>query len=116
MIIKVFSNLNLKPNNMRNLKTTMIAALLMLAAVGEVVAQERWEFATVRSTFGYSSIVFTTAENQEVIPTKPKENEKELIKKVNDLSLQGWEVFNTTDASGGSADIIKSYYLRKKKN
>jgi hypothetical protein len=34
-----------KPNNMKNLKTIMIAALLMLAAVGEAVAQN--DFSTV---------------------------------------------------------------------
>jgi hypothetical protein len=33
---------------MKNLKTTMITALLMLAAVGGVTAQEKYEYATVK--------------------------------------------------------------------
>ncbi|MES2619798.1 MAG: hypothetical protein V4615_03025 [Bacteroidota bacterium] len=95
------------------MKTTIIT-LLLLAATSALVAQEKYEYAILRSTAGFSAVIFTTSDNQEVISTKPKENEKELIKKANELSQQGWEVFNTTDAGSG-IDFIKTFYLRKKK-
>jgi hypothetical protein len=95
----------------KNLKTTMIAALLMLAAVGEAVAQEKWEYANVKANL--SAVMFATADNLEVIPTKLKENEKETLKKLNELNDKGWEVYAV---SADPPNNITVYYLRKKKN
>jgi hypothetical protein len=39
---------------MKNLKTTMIAALLMLAAVGGVAAQDKWEYASIQYSYAGS--------------------------------------------------------------
>jgi hypothetical protein len=87
----------------------------MLVATGGLLAQEKqekYEYATVHSSG--MTIYFTTAENQESIPTgiKGKEYMRDLLKKVNELTDKGWEVYNSTFTD----NVTIMYYLRKKKN
>jgi hypothetical protein len=93
---------------MKNLKTTMIAALLMLAAVGEVVAQEKYEFAIVCN---YGTDLTIAKHSTEVIHL-PKGSDAwgELIKKVEAMNKDGWEVYNSTS----SDNVSHAYYLRRK--
>jgi hypothetical protein len=111
-----------KSNNMKNLKTTMIAALLMLAAVGEVVAQEKWEYATISYYWGYAKLS-VSLDGKQFLEEKvelPKGeagpyNSNPLLNKVHEYEDKGWEVMNVNavpSAGGGAAYFA---CLRKKK-
>jgi hypothetical protein len=88
------------------LKSLILTFTLTLFAVSGLLAQDKYEFATVHN-YGDALIVFTTSENQESTPTKGKEANKDILKKINELSEKGWEVYDTDHGV---------YYLRKKKN
>jgi hypothetical protein len=117
---------------MKNLKTTMIAALLMLAAVGAVRAQEevdypdfpsqdgliaqvKYEYATL---YSLDRMVFWNAEKSEIVEFDKKDNFiSGTMKKLNELSEKGWEVYGVTETlvtKKGGITAFK-YHLRRKK-
>lgn len=93
------------------LKSIFLTSIFSLFIVSGLWAQEKYEYATLR-TFN-TAVVFTTSDNQEVTPSKMKEIEKDLLKKLNELSEKGWEVYSTAAVQGS---MEASYFLRKKKN
>ncbi len=88
------------------LKSFILSITLTLLAVSGLIAQDKYEYATVYA-YGSNAILFTTAEVQESTPTKLKDFDKDLLKKVNELSEKGWEIYTVSNGI---------YYLRKKKN
>jgi hypothetical protein len=98
---------------MKNLKTTMIAALLMLAAVGEVVAQEKWEYSIV----GIENLkVVVTGQNKEKFPIeKALDFDVAVMRKVQEMAKEGWEVVNAAPTFGSQGTIsFHVFYLRRK--
>jgi hypothetical protein len=101
---------------MKNLKTTMIAALLMLATVGGVVAQEKWEYAKVFAWTGglnangiYVTISGKEAERIEVdwkAVNKYVQDVTPFLNYIEKMTEEGWEVI-TVDSG--------TYYLKRKK-
>jgi|ERR1043165_2662290 hypothetical protein len=104
-------------------KSSILTVVLSLFLASGLLAQEKsitekYEYATVRGNWGgnciNSKVIFTIAGNQEIVSSTVKDGEKDLLKKVNDLSNEGWEVYNNTALEGSCA--YATYYLRKKKN
>jgi hypothetical protein len=109
----------LKPIHMKNLKTTMITALLVLAMVSGAMAQEKWEFAIIRYTaiqkdysISYSDESGLKSQNGKAT-TAAYYDLSHLVRYLNELSSQGWEVYSTGN-NETAGEII--YHLRKKKN
>src|SRR4051812_38495759 len=104
---------------MKNLKTTMIAALLILAAVGEVVAQDKWEYAIITLNKSRiplaSSIEILRSDNQVTEKVSKTEDGQLLFKKLEEFTSQGWEVYQSNMSPVGNGDAY-AYFLRKKKN
>jgi hypothetical protein len=97
-------------------KSLLLTAIFSLLLVSGAWAQDKYEYATLRATINGCSpanIVFTTVDNQEIFQNKAKEADKETLKKLNELSDKGWEVYNITDSGNG---CVLTYHLRKKKN
>ncbi len=92
-------------------KSLLLTAILSLLIVSGAWAQEKYEYAIVKIAT-LNEINFVTADNIESIKTQSSQIDKDVIKKVNELSNQGWEVYNTT----ASNSVFIIYYLRKKKN
>ena len=88
------------------LKSLILTIGLTLFAASGLLAQDKYEYATVYA-FNLNSIRFTIEGNQETTSTTPKNCEMDILKKVNELSEKGWEVYNVNNGI---------YYLRKKKN
>jgi hypothetical protein len=103
---------------MKNLKTTMIVVMLMLAAVGSAVAQEKYEYACVY--YNSSENVVSTSingvdfekEKITIASTKGLWDLNPAIKKVLDMQEKGWEVYNSGVSSAPNGVI---YFLKKKK-
>ncbi|MES2619799.1 MAG: hypothetical protein V4615_03030 [Bacteroidota bacterium] len=99
---------------MKNLKTTIITALLLLAIVSGAVAQEKYDFAVVSYTLLPKKVRISI--NGE-FTAKGGEGSKDLydfspvLREVADMQEKGWEVFNTYGMEGASLVFI----LRKKK-
>jgi hypothetical protein len=104
---------------MKNLKTTMIGALLMFAAVGEVAAQEKYEYAivTLNKSFGAasSSIEIYRSDNQQVEKVSKAEDVQRLFKKLEEFTNQDWEVYQSTMSLPTGSGESFAYFLRKKK-
>jgi hypothetical protein len=108
---------------MKNLKTTMIAVMLMLATRGEVVAQEKYEYAvvslektppnTMASAYPTKLSVFSSS-GQSSEKVDKDIAERTLIQKVEEFTNNGWEVYQSNSASG--LMYMYTYFLRKKKN
>lgn len=96
------------------LKSLFLTSLLTLLFIGGVVAQDKYEYATV-AIRGYNvTVIKATEVNTFPIP-KGVDFDKEQIKKVEELNQEGWELFNTTTTAVGSY-VSYQFYLRKKKN
>jgi hypothetical protein len=107
---------------MKNLKTTMIAALLMLAAVSSALAQEKWEYATVSCSWAYQklSVSIDGKEFYEEKMDLPKPENKEfnsnpLLNKIHELENKGWESVSVTCGSGTAGNTVYFAYLKRKK-
>jgi cytochrome c556 len=92
-------------------KSIFITILLSLFVMSGVRAQDKYEYATLIKYGG--TIKFITAESEEVIQQNGKDAFTQVLKKANELSDKGWDVYNTT-ASEGNTTV--TFYLRKKKN
>jgi hypothetical protein len=106
---------------MKNLKTIMIAALLMLAAVGELVAQEKWEYAAV--AYSYGKIVISIAgkevksvevQKEEMMPDK--KNMNPVLKQLQELSDAGWNWFNSSESMDNTGFFHYHFYLKREKS
>jgi hypothetical protein len=106
---------------MRNLKTTMIAVLLMFAAVGESVAQEKWEYATLSYVLSQQRIIISI-NGTEIKKIDAKDNSRDYhdtnpaLAEISKMNNEGWEVFSTGSVAGSSASNVMVFYLRKKRN
>jgi hypothetical protein len=101
---------------MKNLKTTIITALLLFAAVGGAVAQEKYEYAML---YQLDQLVFWNAEKTEIIKFDSTAGWiRGTMKKLNELSEQGWEVYSVTETLLNKKDGISQvkYHLRRKKS
>lgn len=116
---KVYFQLT-KTKNMKNLKTTIITALLMLAMASGAVAQEKYEYAAV--AYSYGTIVISiggkevktvTVQKEETMPDK--KNLNPALKQLQELSDNGWEWFNSSESLENSGFLHYHFYLRKKK-
>jgi hypothetical protein len=99
---------------MKNLKTTMIAALLMIAAVGGVGAQEKYHFARVAiNTLNGKEIEIVTDNEPEkpVYIDKAAGRIKQLLKVVHQMTAEGWEVINAVENG-----VEITYFLKKKES
>src|SRR4051812_42739959 len=109
---------------MKNLKTTMIAALLMLAAVGELVAQDKYEFASICYDFYYGgskALSITTPSGYEKKKIDFGNQEKEpmnmtfFFAEITKLQDEGWEVMTITSAPHNTVDVTQTAFLKRKK-
>lgn len=100
-------------------KTTIITALLLLAMVSGAVAQEKWEYAIIRYTCVGKDYSISFSDESGLKSQNGKSTTaayydlSHLIKYLNELSFQGWEVHSTGN-NDSAGEII--YHLRKKKN
>lgn len=93
-------------------KALLITLLLSLSAVS-LWAQEKYEFAILKkSSWG----VFFKTENGTETLAVSKTDDKDTIqlKKLGELTAQGWEVFSVTESTESGTAV--SYHLRRKKN
>jgi hypothetical protein len=101
---------------MKNLKTTMIAALLMLAAVGEVVAQEKYDYAIIFADPNGKPIIHkVTNTGHEQLKTSSKGSDlygqlQDLLNVVHNETANGWEVINIIPLNISSTE---RFYLKK---
>ena len=96
-------------------KSSILTVILSLFLASGLLAQDKYEYAIVEVR-GFKIAVATSGEVQ-TYPYKG-DTDVELLKKVEELTQQGWELFNTTTISSNVATTIGShiFYLRKKKN
>jgi hypothetical protein len=97
-------------------KAILITLLLSLSAVS-LWAQEKYDYAVVRLTVTMSAkiVVATNSGVSETITEKGDASLVALIKKVEELSQAGWEVYSNSEVINNSFNGT-TYYLRKKKN
>jgi hypothetical protein len=98
---------------MKNLKTTMIAALLIIMA-SSLVAQDKYDFATVSYLHLPKKIRISINgefEAKGVEGSKDVFDYNPLFKEVAALQDKGWEVYNVFE----SAYVGLTFVLRKKK-
>jgi hypothetical protein len=102
------------------LKTTIITALLLMASVSSLVAQDKYEYAVVKYVPTISKnyiIYFSTSTSYATNKGAVEEgysfdNFVPVLKFLDELVEKGWEV-TTTDITTANHLI---YHLRKKKN
>lgn len=95
------------------IKSLILTITLSLFALSGLLAQEKYEFALVKIQ-GIKVIVVSSANDKAQTFEIGKEDfEVALVKKVETLNQQGWELFNTSFDSNQGHTV---YYLRKKKN
>jgi len=77
-------------------------------------AQDKYEYAIVNgsSTHLYVS---TSQTNQQFSISKGDNRNIELLKKVEEMESEGWEVFNTAVTYTNSSISNHAFYLRRKK-
>lgn len=100
------------------MKTTIITALLLLAMASGAVGQEKWEYAILQyRSFNLDKpkIIINHHDKIEEITIENGEYESALIKEVNKLAQEGWEVYNTTDFFHDFLVRGVTYYLKRKK-
>lgn len=83
---------------MKNLKTTIITALLMLAMVSCTVAQEKWEYAAVYN-INFKTVVVNASNIERIAVEKGTDFEVAVLQKVQSMNKEGWEVYNTAPSS-----------------
>jgi hypothetical protein len=108
----------------KNLKTTMIAALLMLTAVGGVVAQEKYEYAVVQYIYlaprNYITVSINGETYEEIELDKNSSKSRffgwdlnPVLKKVNEMEDKGWERYDQQASFYGV--LTHAFYFRKKR-
>ena len=103
---------------MKNLKTTIITALLMFAAVSGAVAQEKWEYAMIFIDPGGKLLIHKVNNTEhQSIKLESKFNNfygqtQELLNQVSKATDEGWEVINASASTNISINI---FYLKRKK-
>lgn len=88
---------------------TLIVTLLLFFITTGVMAQEKYEYAIVQGR--YNGVVVITHEWVNIPTPKTGNAEIELVKKLEEMSKEGWEVI---DADPGEGTISHTYYLRRK--
>jgi len=91
----------------------LVITTLLIVNIG-LKAQDRYEYAIVQGGDVFiNKITVITSSDEEIVET-PKDSKRkvELIKKVEELEKQGWEVFNTALSSG--TFIGHYFYMRRK--
>jgi hypothetical protein len=96
------------------LTTILLTALLLMASVSSLVAQDKYEYAIV-SLFDITRLAITKHTTEYLAYPKGSDIASELIKKVEEMSKEGWEVHNTV-ASFTEHGFVNGhiYYLRRK--
>jgi hypothetical protein len=94
------------------LKSVFLTSLLTLLFIGGVVAQDKYEFATVKLRGVKIEVATSANSSSQVFELGKDDFEVAIIRKVEEMNQQGWEVYNVTYASVGAS----VYYLRRKKN
>ena len=101
------------------IRTTLITGLFFFAMLTGLQAQEKYEFAIIRYTailkdysISYSDESGLKSQNGKAT-TAAYHDLSHLVKYLNELSSQGWEVYSTGN-NDSAGEII--YHLRKKKN
>jgi hypothetical protein len=82
---------------MKNLKTAMIAVMLMLAAVGGVVAQEKWEYAIVKQFITKKTVYISIggqAVKEQTVSTNCDSDCNGLLLLIQQMTSEAWEVIN----------------------
>ncbi|HLP22272.1 MAG TPA: hypothetical protein VK174_18285 [Chitinophagales bacterium] len=85
---------------------------LSLFALSGLLAQDKYEYATVRVKGLKIGVATSANPTYQLFDIGKDDFDVALIKKVEEMSQQGWEIYNTTSV-GASENI---YFLRKKKN
>ena len=97
-------------------KSIFITTLLSLFILSGVWAQEKYEYAIVCvKSQGFKIEVTTSAGVQTSDAIKGSEIQSELLKKVEEMNAEGWEIYNV---GVSQFNIYQNhfFYLRKKKN
>ncbi len=103
-----------------NLKNLIAVTLLFFVFSYAASAQEKYSYATVTLT---GQVLSVSTENDFTETKINKDDFKKsafgtdfgpLLKKVNEMGKEGWEVYNNTDLSFMQGVHIITYYLKKK--
>ncbi|HLP51202.1 MAG TPA: hypothetical protein VK154_09990 [Chitinophagales bacterium] len=99
------------------LKSLILTICLSLFALSGLLAQdkyEQYEYAVVEYASVAKISVTTNSGVKETTYSKGQTAEVELVKKIEEMSKEGWEVYNVNHQGPTISPSI--YYLRKKKN
>lgn len=91
---------------MNKLKTLCITTLLLFT-INTAMAQDSYEFAEVHR-YGFLIQIVTKAGVEEIKINKGENTAVIFMKKINELSNSGWDIYDATSSTG----II--YFLRRK--
>lgn len=97
------------------MKTTLFTLFILFVLTTSLHAQDKYEYAIVNQDLNYGNFIEITTNTYEQIKIAKGENKNlELIKIIEKMDSEGWEVFNTTVTPIG---IIPHhcFYLRRKK-
>lgn len=94
------------------MKTTLFTLIFLFVLATSVHAQDKYEYAIVNQELNYIEI--TTNTYQQIKIAKGENKNVELIKKVQEMESERWEVFNTAVTITGSIHY-HFFYLRRKK-
>lgn len=97
-------------------KAFLLTLFLSVAAVS-LWAQEKYEYAVLKKTV--NGVFLKTETGTQGVPFEKGEDKDAIqLKKLSELTSQGWEIFSVTENTEGGSALAStvSYHLRKKKN
>lgn len=96
------------------IKTTLLTGFFFFALLTGLQAQDKYEFAILANNNG--KIEFTSKEGSKDVGISNNESSTvAALKKLNDLSNEGWEVYNSETIIFNSVNRM-IYYLKRKQN
>lgn len=96
------------------IKTALLILFFLFAMLTGVQAQDKYEFA-VASTFDITRLAVTKHTTEYLTFQKGLDPFGELIKKVEEMSKEGWEVYNSIPCFIQNGSVNGHvYYLRRK--
>ena len=105
---------------MKNLKPTLLTLLLCATTFSAVVAQEKYEYIQLSEVQAQSGKIYiaasTSSDYKEDVISAKSFDSRELLKRVEEYSGNGWEVYNTAFSTYYMQQNSLTYFLRKKKS
>lgn len=97
---------------------TVVAFMLFALASLQSMAQDKHQYAIVRlytpfrGGFGSVSMTISTHDGTTDLPVDKAEKVASLIKYVESMEAQGWEVYNTAESASDGGTLV-TYFLKK---